>query len=270
MENSSEVVVFYRGHRGPSRNLVGEGFSRHLRQKTGKIRLFWRGKVAVYRPNQTSKQLVFDRFSAVENAKFRTDFTNLDVLLSPQFIQLRASNPMFCVIKSSGICPLSALSSAKFSVIQSQFLKRFQYQFPRETGRLLRETTHRFASQLQPAEDIERAGTAVRAERVDALFGHRGDGVVAGLGGLPTGPAGVADGKDQDALLGQGLFDGGRVAAVKGAPQGLDYRESGFQQEFEDGFFERRLETADYDAVGCATRLGPAQGLFLDSRRDDA
>ena len=55
MENSSEVVVFYRGHRGPTRNLAGEGFSRHLRQKTGKIRPFWRGKVAVYRPNQTSK-----------------------------------------------------------------------------------------------------------------------------------------------------------------------------------------------------------------------
>ena len=40
MENSSEVVVFYRGHRGPTRNLAGEGFSRHLRQKTGKIRPF--------------------------------------------------------------------------------------------------------------------------------------------------------------------------------------------------------------------------------------
>lgn len=60
VENSSEVVVFYRGHRGPTRNLAGEGFSRPLRQKTGKIRPFWRGKVAVYRPNQTSKQLVFD------------------------------------------------------------------------------------------------------------------------------------------------------------------------------------------------------------------
>ena len=102
-ENSSEVVAFYRGHRGPTRNWAGEGFSRHLRQKIGKIRPFWRGKVAVYRPNQTSKQLVFDRFSAVEDAKFRTDFTNFDVLLSPQFIQLRASNPTFCVIKSSGI-----------------------------------------------------------------------------------------------------------------------------------------------------------------------
>ena len=40
MENSSEVVVFYRGHRGPTRNLAGEGFSRHLLQKTGKIRPF--------------------------------------------------------------------------------------------------------------------------------------------------------------------------------------------------------------------------------------
>lgn len=39
-ESSSEVVVFYRGHRGPTRNLAGEGFSRHLRQKTGKIRPF--------------------------------------------------------------------------------------------------------------------------------------------------------------------------------------------------------------------------------------
>ena len=55
VENSSEVVVFYRGHGGPTRNLAGEGFSSPLRQKTGKIRSFWRGKVAVYRPNQTSK-----------------------------------------------------------------------------------------------------------------------------------------------------------------------------------------------------------------------
>ena len=43
---------------------------------------FWRGKVAVYRSNQAPKQLVFDRFSAVEDAKFRTDFTNLNVFLS--------------------------------------------------------------------------------------------------------------------------------------------------------------------------------------------
>ena len=149
-------------------------------------------------------------------------------------------------------------------------LKRFQYQFPRETGRLLRETTYRFTPQLQPAEDIERAGTAVRAERVDALFGDRSDGVVAGLGGLPTGPAGITRGKGQDALLGNGLFNGGRIAAVEGTPQGPDHRVAGFQQEFKDGFFERRLETADYDAVGCATCLGPAQGLFLDGGRDDA
>ena len=147
---------------------------------------------------------------------------------------------------------------------------QFQYQFFRETGRLLRETTHWFASQLQPAEDVERTGAAVRTEGVDALFGHRGDGVVAGLGRLPTGPAGVADGKDQDALLGQGLFDVGRVATIEGTPQGPDHRVTGFQQEFEDGFFERRLETTDYDMVGRATRFGPAQGMFLDGGRNDA
>ena len=28
VENSSEVVAFYRGHRGPTRNLAGEGFSK--------------------------------------------------------------------------------------------------------------------------------------------------------------------------------------------------------------------------------------------------
>lgn len=64
-------------------------------RKQGRSGHFWRGKVAVNRPNQTSKQPVFDRFSAVEDAKFRTNFTNLDVLLSPQFFQLRASNPTF-------------------------------------------------------------------------------------------------------------------------------------------------------------------------------
>jgi len=121
VENSSEVVVFYRGHRGPTRNLAGEGFSRPLRQKTGKIRPFWRGKVAVNRPNQTSKQLVFDRFSAVENAKFRTNFTNLSAFLSPQFIQLRASNPTFGVIKSRGIYPLPASSSAEFGYSEPVF-----------------------------------------------------------------------------------------------------------------------------------------------------
>lgn len=134
----------------------------------------------------------------------------------------------------------------------------------------MRETTHRFAPQLQPVEDVERAGTAVRTKGIDALFGQRSDGVVAGLGRLPTGSAGVADGKDQDALLGQGLFDGGRVAAVEDSSQGPDHRMAGFQQEFKDGFFEWGLETADYDAVGCATRFGPAQGLLLDGGRDDA
>lgn len=147
---------------------------------------------------------------------------------------------------------------------------QFQYQFSRETGRLLRETTHWFVPQFQPAEDVERTGTAVRAEGVDALLGHRRDGIVAGLDRLPTGAAGVAHGKDQDALLGQGLFDGGRIAAVEGTLQGPDHRVAGFQQEFKDGFFERRLETADYDTVGCATRFSPAEDLFLDGGRNDA
>lgn len=124
--------------------------------------------------------------------------------------------------------------------------------------------------QFQPAEDVERTGTAVRAEGVDTLLGHRGNGVVAGLGRLPTRSASVAYGKDQDALLGQGLFDGRWVTAVEGTPESPDHRMTGFQQEFKDEFFERGLEAADNDAIGCATRLGPAQGLFLDSRRDDA
>ena len=78
VENSPEVVVFYRDHGGPTRNLAGEGFSRHLHQKTRKIRPSWRGMVSVYRSNQTSEQPVFDRFSAVEDAKsrsFRTGFS---------------------------------------------------------------------------------------------------------------------------------------------------------------------------------------------------
>lgn len=79
---------------------------------------------------------------------------------------------------------------------------QFQYQFFRETGRLLRETTHWFAPQLQPVEDVERAGAAVRAEGVNTLLSHRSNSIVAGLGRLPTGSASVANGKDQDALLG--------------------------------------------------------------------
>ena len=87
---------------------------------------------------------------------------------------------------------------------------------------------------------------------------------------MPTRSAGVADGKDQDALLSQGLFDVGRVTVVEGSPQGPDHRMAGLQQKFKDGFFERGLEPADYDTLGCATRLGPAQGLLLDGGRDDA
>lgn len=70
----------------------------------------------------------------------------------------------------------------------------------------MRETTLRFALQLQPTEDVERAGAAVCAE---------------GIG----------------ALLGQGLFDGRRAVAAEGSPQGPDHRAAGFQQEFKDGFF---------------------------------
>ncbi len=199
MENSSGVVVFYRGHRGPTRNLAGERFSRPLHQKTGKIRPFWRGKVAVYRPNQTSRQPVFGRFSAVEDAKsrsFRTGF-------SPGFRGNSGSN-----------------------------------------DGLLRETTYRFASQFQPGEDIERAGASVRAERVDALLGHCGDGVVAGLSRLPTGPAGVANGKDQDALLGQGIFDSKRIAVVKLFAPGFSSRTVDSSHSILHVFFDRLTTSA--------------------------
>ncbi len=37
VENSSEVVAFYRGHRGPTRNLASKGFSSFLHQKQGGI-----------------------------------------------------------------------------------------------------------------------------------------------------------------------------------------------------------------------------------------
>ena len=43
-----------------------------------------------------------------------------------------------------------------------------------------------------------------------------------------------------------------------------------FSRSSKTDFFEQGLETADYDAVGCATRFGPAQGLLLDGGRDDA
>lgn len=130
----------------------------------------------------------------VEDAKFRINFTNLDALLRPQFIQLRASNPTFCVLKWNLSSP--GVRFCRILVIQNRVSMQFQYQFSRETGRLLRETTHWFAPQFQPAEDVERTGTAVRAEGVDVLFGHRSDGIVAGLGRLPTGAAGVADSKN--------------------------------------------------------------------------
>ena len=101
--------------------LPAKDFRDPLRQKTEKIRPFWRGKVAVYRSNQAPEQPVFDRFWTVEDAKFRTKFTNLDVLLRPQFIQLRASNPTFCVMKSWGIWPFSAFNSADFRSFRAGF-----------------------------------------------------------------------------------------------------------------------------------------------------
>ena len=41
-----------------------------------------------------------------------------------------------------------------------------------------------------------------------------------------------------------------------------------FSRSSKTDFFEQGLETADYDAIGCATRLGPAEGLLPDGRRD--
>lgn len=156
--------------------------------------------MAVNRPNQTSRQPVFGRFSAVEDAKsrsFRTGF-------SPGFRGNSGSN-----------------------------------------DGLLRETTHRFTPQLQPGEDIERAGASVRAERVDALLGHCGDGVVAGLGRLPTGATSVADGKDQDALLGQSIFDSKRIAVVKKlfAP-GFSSRTEDSSHSILHGFLDRLTTSA--------------------------
>ena len=121
---------------------------------------------------------------------------------------------------------------------------QFQYQFFRETGRLLRETTHWFAPQLQPAEDVERAGAAVRAESVDALFSHRSDGVVAGLGRLPAGSASVANGKDQDALLGQSIFDSKRIAVVKLFAPGFSSRTEDSSHSILHGFLDRLTTSA--------------------------
>ena len=80
----------------------------------------------------------------------------------------------------------------------------------------------------------------------------------------------VTDGKDQDAPLGQRLFNVGRVTAVEGSPQSPDYRMAGIQKQLEEGLFKWRLKTADYDAVGSATRLGPTKELRLDRGCDDA
>ena len=123
-------------------------------------------------------------------------------------------------------------------------LKRFQYQFFRETRRLLRETTHRFTPQLQSAKNLERAGTAVYAKGVDTLVGHRDDGVVTGLGCLPTGPAGVADGKNQDALLGQSIFDSKRIAVVKLFAPGFSSRTEDSSHSILHSFLDRLTTSA--------------------------
>ena len=108
----------------------------------------------------------------------------------------------------------------------------------------MRETTHRFTPQLQPAEDVERAGAAVRAEGVDALFSHRSDGVVAGLGRLPTRSASVANGKDQDALLGQSIFDSKRIAVVKLFAPGFSSRTEDSSHSILHGFLDRLTTSA--------------------------
>ena len=93
VENSSEVVVSYRGHRGPTRNLAGEGFSNAFREKQ---RIPWRKNCHF----KERKWRLTIPFSEDETAKFRINFTNLDALLSPQFIQLRAFNPTFASSKA--------------------------------------------------------------------------------------------------------------------------------------------------------------------------
>ena len=115
--------------------------------------------------------------------------------------------------------------------------------FPRN-GMFIAGNSAPFAPQLQPAEDVERAGEAVRAEGIDILFGHCGDGVVAGLGCLPTGPAGVSDGKNQDALLGQSIFDSKRIAVVKLFAPGFSSRTEDSSHSILHSFLDRLTTSA--------------------------
>ena len=102
----------------------------------------------------------------------------------------------------------------------------------------MRETTLRFALQLQPTEDVERAGAAVCAEGIGALLGQ---GLFDGVNGFLAeivfafAVEGVSFVDEKHAA--QGLFDGRRAVAAEGSPQGPDHRAAGFQQEFKDGFF---------------------------------
>lgn len=108
------------------------------------------------------------------------------------------------------------------------------------------KTTHRVAFPLQPAEDVERVGAAVRAEGIGigALFSYRDDGVVAGWDRLPTGVAGVADGKNQDALLGQSIFDSKRIAVVKLFAPGFSSRTEDSSHSILHSFLDRLTTSA--------------------------
>lgn len=129
MENSSEVVAFYRGHRGPTRNLAGEGFSKPPSPENREDPAILAWKSGGLSPESDFKTARFRLILAVENAKFRTNFTNLDALLRPQFIQLRASNPTFCVLRSRRICPLPAFDFAEFWSFRIGFRCSFSTNF---------------------------------------------------------------------------------------------------------------------------------------------
>lgn len=65
---------------------------------------------------------------------------------------------------------------------------------------------HGLRADLQTIKHSERTRAALLVDSIDALLGHRCYRVVAGLGCLPTGATGIADGKDLSTLYSLSIF----------------------------------------------------------------
>ena len=110
MENSSEVVVFYRGHRGPTRNLAIEGCSNALRKKQ---RISWRKNCHFKEGKEPIAPIIFGGW----DRKIPDSIREIGRVFEGLIYQISSLNMLSHAIKrrqSKGTCPLPAFNSAAF------------------------------------------------------------------------------------------------------------------------------------------------------------